>query len=197
MRQALLTVIVSVCIAMSILYVPIGRAHSGGLDANGCHAGSQPYHCHRAPSEMEGNRLRCDLGSRSAECNTPSPATSSDPSSSNSSRAGTEAATSATNYLYLDCTEDRSTNDSAFSYIRVNPEKSLATLDRFYEWEDRPAVVDLDYYRVDPAFTISRSSLVLTTLFNKKEYQCELISAELMEETRMKLFLEKTSKQRI
>lgn len=25
-------------------------AHSGGLDANGCHAGSRPYHCHRAPS---------------------------------------------------------------------------------------------------------------------------------------------------
>ena len=42
--------------------------HSGGLDANGCHAGSQPYHCHRAPSEMVGNRLRCDLGSRSKEC---------------------------------------------------------------------------------------------------------------------------------
>lgn len=23
-------------------------SHSGGLDANGCHAGSRPYHCHRA-----------------------------------------------------------------------------------------------------------------------------------------------------
>jgi hypothetical protein len=45
-----------------------GFAHSGGLDANGCHAGSKPYHCHRAPSEMVGNRLRCDLGSRSKEC---------------------------------------------------------------------------------------------------------------------------------
>ena len=45
-----------------------GYGHSGGLDANGCHAGSQPYHCHRAPSEMVGNRLRCDLGSRSKEC---------------------------------------------------------------------------------------------------------------------------------
>ncbi|MED5387427.1 MAG: YHYH domain-containing protein [Pseudomonadota bacterium] len=21
-------------------------AHSGGTDANGCHAGSKPYHCH-------------------------------------------------------------------------------------------------------------------------------------------------------
>jgi hypothetical protein len=43
-------------------------AHSGGLDANGCHAGSQPYHCHRSASEMVGNRLRCDLGSESKEC---------------------------------------------------------------------------------------------------------------------------------
>lgn len=42
--------------------------HSGGLDANGCHAGSKPYHCHRASSEMVGNRLRCDLGSRSKDC---------------------------------------------------------------------------------------------------------------------------------
>ena len=25
-------------------------AHSGGLDGNGCHAGSQPYHCHRSSS---------------------------------------------------------------------------------------------------------------------------------------------------
>ena len=43
-------------------------AHSGGLDANGCHAGSKPYHCHRSPNEMVGNRLRCDLGSKSADC---------------------------------------------------------------------------------------------------------------------------------
>ena len=48
-------------------------AHSGGLNAAGCHAGSQPYHCHRSPSQMvrtlDGrNRLRCDLGSRSREC---------------------------------------------------------------------------------------------------------------------------------
>ena len=51
--------------AISGIYV---HAHSGGLDSNGCHSGSQPYHCHRAPSEMVGNRLRCDLGSRSKEC---------------------------------------------------------------------------------------------------------------------------------
>ena len=44
------------------------EGHSGGLNSQGCHAGSRPYHCHRAPSEMRGNRLRCDLGSRSKEC---------------------------------------------------------------------------------------------------------------------------------
>ena len=43
-------------------------AHSGGLDASGCHGGSKPYHCHRSASEMVGNRLRCDLGSKSKEC---------------------------------------------------------------------------------------------------------------------------------
>ena len=25
-------------------------AHSGGLNKQGCHAGSQPYHCHRSPA---------------------------------------------------------------------------------------------------------------------------------------------------
>ena len=24
------------------------EAHSGGLDKQGCHAGSKPYHCHKA-----------------------------------------------------------------------------------------------------------------------------------------------------
>ena len=26
-------------------------AHSGGLNSDGCHAGSQPYHCHRPQSQ--------------------------------------------------------------------------------------------------------------------------------------------------
>lgn len=25
-------------------------SHSGGVDGNGCHAGSQPFHCHRGSS---------------------------------------------------------------------------------------------------------------------------------------------------
>lgn len=28
------------------------HAHSGGLNGDGCHAGSRPYHCHRAQTEM-------------------------------------------------------------------------------------------------------------------------------------------------
>ena len=51
-------------------------SHSGGLDSQGCHGGSKPYHCHRSASEMVpsssgGNRLRCSAGSRSKDCVTP------------------------------------------------------------------------------------------------------------------------------
>ncbi len=30
-----------------ILLTTYAAAHSGGLNKKGCHAGSQPYHCHR------------------------------------------------------------------------------------------------------------------------------------------------------
>ena len=56
------------CALGVVLMIFVGSfalAHSGGLDANDFHAGSQLYHCHRAPSEMVGNRLEWDLGSRS------------------------------------------------------------------------------------------------------------------------------------
>ena len=59
---------------LAIIILPIALshetaiAHSGGLNSQGCHAGSRPYHCHRSSNEMVGNRLRCDLGSRSKEC---------------------------------------------------------------------------------------------------------------------------------
>lgn len=54
-------------------FAGIAFAHSGGLNSQGCHAGSRPHHCHRSSSEIvqtaDGrNRLRCDLGSRSVEC---------------------------------------------------------------------------------------------------------------------------------
>lgn len=31
---------------MFILSSNFALAHSGGTDANGCHAGTKPYHCH-------------------------------------------------------------------------------------------------------------------------------------------------------
>jgi peptidoglycan hydrolase-like protein with peptidoglycan-binding domain len=60
-------------ILFNIMSPEILSAHSGGLNAAGCHGGSRPYHCHRSQREMvttrDGrNRLRCDLGSRSREC---------------------------------------------------------------------------------------------------------------------------------
>ncbi len=56
-----------------LLNIGKSHSHSGGLNASGCHGGSQPYHCHRSPSEIRisssgGTRLRCDLGSRSEDC---------------------------------------------------------------------------------------------------------------------------------
>ena len=61
----------------AILVLPVfaisANAHSDGLNSQGCHAGSKPYHCHRSASEMVqnnsgGNRLRCNAGSRSNDC---------------------------------------------------------------------------------------------------------------------------------
>jgi hypothetical protein len=45
-KFSLLTIAV---IAFQVLGLP-AFAHSGGLNAQGCHAGSQPYHCHRTQS---------------------------------------------------------------------------------------------------------------------------------------------------
>ena len=33
-------------------------AHSGGTDSNGCHAGTQPYHCHTPKSPSSGSDSR-------------------------------------------------------------------------------------------------------------------------------------------
>jgi hypothetical protein len=74
-----LAFVILVCGSLSTLV----HGHSGGLDSNGCHSGSQPYHCHRAPSNMAGNRLRCDLGSRSADCGSADEAQSSYPADQN------------------------------------------------------------------------------------------------------------------
>ncbi len=37
-------------LAMSVQTGP-SYAHSGGLNAEGCHAGSRPYHCHRSSGQ--------------------------------------------------------------------------------------------------------------------------------------------------
>ena len=34
-----------------VLATQVG-AHSGGLDKQGCHAGSKPYHCHKAQKSL-------------------------------------------------------------------------------------------------------------------------------------------------
>ena len=37
----------AILIALSTAFAAQVAAHSGGLNKQGCHAGSQPYHCHR------------------------------------------------------------------------------------------------------------------------------------------------------
>lgn len=36
--------------ALALLWAPISQAHPGGTDANGCHGGSRPFHCHGGSS---------------------------------------------------------------------------------------------------------------------------------------------------
>ncbi len=65
--------IVAVAVTIGALSFPqVAFSHGGGLNAQGCHAGTQPYHCHRSPAEMvvrDGRPgLRCDLGSRAQAC---------------------------------------------------------------------------------------------------------------------------------
>ena len=100
-----------------------GLAHSGGLDANGCHAGRQPYHCHRAPSEMVGNRLRCDLGSRSKEC-----IGSSSYSTSSSVRTSPDNARAATPSRSNPYSAKAMTYSSVSSEVVLNIQRRLETL---------------------------------------------------------------------
>lgn len=64
-------------IALSMIGVLVfsssSLGHSGRLNSQGCHGGSQPYHCHRSASEMVpsssgGSRLKCSQGSSSKDC---------------------------------------------------------------------------------------------------------------------------------
>ena len=39
--------VTALIVGLVVSFAPVVvSAHSGGTDANGCHAGSQPYHCH-------------------------------------------------------------------------------------------------------------------------------------------------------
>ena len=42
---------VGIILALLIGFNTQAVAHSGGLNKQGCHAGSKPYHCHRAPKK--------------------------------------------------------------------------------------------------------------------------------------------------
>jgi hypothetical protein len=37
---------ITLSIVLAIVFSTSAFAHSGGTDANGCHAGTKPYHCH-------------------------------------------------------------------------------------------------------------------------------------------------------
>ena len=67
LRLGFLTAVITATVAATTV-----NSHSGGLNSQGCHAGSRPYHCHRSSSEMVpstsgGYRLRCGAGSRSKD----------------------------------------------------------------------------------------------------------------------------------
>ena len=206
----------AITIAVGFHAVPL-EAHSGGLNSNGCHAGSQPYHCHRAPSDMVGNRLRCDLGSRSSECNNAPTGTASGSQEQSSDPylelledlEDEETAAPKAEYAYLDCTNERPSPNVYYQYLRVTPDRSLASLNDFLEWSDRLTKVNLDYYVLSfQAARVNRSTLVLefgeedyltgtVSWAASRKYQCALISAELMEEIRLKLLNDKKAKQRI
>jgi endonuclease YncB( thermonuclease family) len=38
-------------ITFLVLVASQAASHSGGVNKQGCHSGSQPYHCHKAPQE--------------------------------------------------------------------------------------------------------------------------------------------------
>ena len=58
---------VAIIAASMLLTVPSANAHSGGLNAQGCHAGSQPYHCHRPQAVTPQNSPEVKL-SRTGIC---------------------------------------------------------------------------------------------------------------------------------
>ena len=41
--------------SLSVAFPGASLSHSGGLNAEGCHAGSKPYHCHRVQNPTRQN----------------------------------------------------------------------------------------------------------------------------------------------
>lgn len=150
---------------------------------------------------MVGNRLRCDLGSRSKECDNTYGSQSLPPQDSsndvNQSEARDHGAVvpDEAGYVYLDCRDVRTEDESSFGYVRVTPEKSIANLNKFYKWHDREAVVDLDYYSYGDVVKLSRRTLVFE--FGRDKYQCVAVPADKMERIRLKLISDKELKQKI
>lgn len=50
MKVSGLLAAIGVAVVIGVGPAPSASAHSGGLDSHGCHAGSQPYHCHNGGS---------------------------------------------------------------------------------------------------------------------------------------------------
>lgn len=49
-------VCIGVVLSIALALPHQALAHSGGTDSRGCHAGTQPYHCHSSDEQDEKNR---------------------------------------------------------------------------------------------------------------------------------------------
>jgi len=57
--------IFSALLASTIKFMPeTASAHGGGLNAQGCHAGSKPYHCHRSQGSTRSTTRRSNSGDK-------------------------------------------------------------------------------------------------------------------------------------
>ena len=50
----------------SVVFCSSAFAHSGGTDSNGCHSGSEPYHCHTPKSDRSSASPRTSVSPRSS-----------------------------------------------------------------------------------------------------------------------------------
>lgn len=52
---------ISVLCVAALLAPSLSFGHSGGLDANGCHAGTEPYHCHHDNNDDDDDKAASNL----------------------------------------------------------------------------------------------------------------------------------------